>query len=1567
MAKSTVYLDDTGHVQELSLPVAGGQWTEANATQEAGAEPAMPGSPLAGYGWTGGHSGQAAYLGQDGNLWELSRPVSGQWAGVNLTGTATPAPPQPAAGSELTGCEWGTSASGAPPGKHASFLDCAGQVWDVNIAVGGQWTAVNVTAAAQGIEKAPPAAPGSALSTYQFLNLPGSNVEVQVVYLDTAGHLHEMGSFPNADGLTRWGHLDMTLQAGAPTAVAGSPLSGYGWPNGYYLKQVVYLDDAGHVWELLNNTVGPWSAADLTQLSGAPPAAAGSPLSGFVWTAGQAGAGTKQVVFLDDAGHVHELSFITVLPGLGQPRWTDIDITAQAGAKSARAGSPLSGCDWPAARSKQVSYIDVDGQVTELSAAPGTPWSVAGLTQLTGAPAPAAGSPAAGYKTLTDLTTLYGLLRAQVLSRHFALGRYFRADHLSFRNLLGTVHQAGKQAVYLDAARHVRQLFLGADGKWADGGDLTAATGAPAVAAGSRLAGCQWPRGPQFAAYLDAAGHVHSMGAGANTGGFWGDLDLHQEANPPAVPAAGSALTVYPWAGGDADQIAYLDDDGHVHELSAPVGGYWSDADLTQLCGAEPAGPGAQPAGYDWQAGGAKQVAYLDDAGHVWELSFPVGGSWTATDVTATITPAPARAKPTSPLAGYGWPAGQSKHVAYLDSFGRAWELSCPVGGSWTATNVTAAATPVPRPAAPYSPLAAYAGAVGNSDPGLGDSDWAAANSRQVLYFDADGHVWELSAAPGGSWTATDIIASTRAPVAAPGSPLSGYAWAGGMAKQVVYLDRQGHVRELSVPAFGDWLHQGVERDLTAATGAVPATLTAHSPLSGYEYPGPAENILAHDFLWDPNGATLVQPATVYPSAAALSVLPAGQRLFERWRVGDRARANPLMYSGQLMTCLAVENALGLAGGGKEILTRLLATTKSLFKFQTPPYDGYILRWDTVTSDHWSTGLFEGGVATFGCADFLTDSDRPGGWLYCTPLDDPRYVPYMPQSDFNKLSTTAKNVYQNNRRLSLDRIRFWEPSTDELTGLIAGYSFIATVTTDPDIRAQVTDQVTRLAGYLSANGYLLVRPEGGFTAQGSAGMAPAMEFPFGRVFQRITGDAHPAQVSFEGALANALLWSRFSTPFGLLGAAGPVTGAVALGLLTTFVPGLAQLIGVMIAQVGGIGSLLSLIGGGGFTKAWYLNNAHEVFDVYAYPGGGPNVPAPDNGLQQEFCVAYLLCQFGAVPRFNVALAGLSEGIGGYAQNFPPFLGLSAVGDTDRTVADAFLGWLPARRNAGDSHLAALDAFASAVAVNLGSGQAEQQNLVSLLWQKAAYFDDNGDDLDLLDNALVYDGHITYVTEEVGSALNFLSALALAWRFAKAQADAGTPLPASLGFPAPPTTGTPLPTAMLPGAVAAATIGPDPEQVLGLPTLSDPVPADTDLFADTAPHKPPDAPPLTEPVHWVYVYTSAMDHSGNLFGDSGTDTINSGKALTGAGCVILGVKLELVQPNGAPLGDEGTSMTPPAAAAVTGGFPSTVGAAIVPGVTYPSTDEAITVRWWYNTGRACRYRIGYLVQGVNCAL
>jgi hypothetical protein len=53
-------------------------------------------------------------------------------------------------------------------------------------------------------------------------------------------------------------------------------------------------------------------------------------------------------------------------------------------------------------------------------------------------------------------------------------------------------------------------------------------------------------------------------------------------------------------------------------------------------------------------------------------------------------------------------------------------------------------------------------------------------------------------------------------------------------------------------------------------------------------------------------------------------------------------------------------------------------------------------------------------------------------------------------------------------------------------------------------------------------------------------------------------------------------------------------------------------------------------------------------------------------------------------------------------------------------------------------------------------------------------------------------------------------------------------------------------------------------------------------------------------------------------------------------------------------------------AVTGIWPFTAGVRIVSGGSTP-TDETVTVHWWYSTGGACRYRVGYLVQGQSCSL
>jgi hypothetical protein len=267
------------------------------------------------------------------------------------------------------------------------------------------------------------------------------------------------------------------------------------------------------------------------------------------------------------------------------------------------------------------------------------------------------------------------------------------------------------------------------------------------------------------------------------------------------------------------------------------------------------------------------------------------------------------------------------------------------------------------------------------------------------------------------------------------------------------------------------------------------------------------------------------------------------------------------------------------------------------------------------------------------------------------------------------------------------------------------------------------------------------------------------------------------------------------------------------------------------------------------------------------------------------------------------------------------------------------------------------------------------------------FDESQQDhLTVYGDSSAYDG-VPYVTESahttggepnpndagVPSALTYMAALALAWYYSKTQADAGTPLPALLDFPTPPPDGTALPAATIPAAVIQATAGGSPEQVIpisALPPLPDPLPAEIDLFSASAPGKPANPEPPATTVQWLF--SDPVSHSGIGWG-SGTDTPNAGKRVTGWGCKILGVKLELVDSHGVPLGDIGTTTTiftlqqanTGRADAVTG-WPFTAGARLVGNAINP-TAEMVTVEWWYDLGRACRYRIGYLVEGTECSL
>src|SRR5205823_2525937 len=118
-------------------------------------------------------------------------------------------------------------------------------------------------------------------------------------------------------------------------------------------KQVVYVDDQGHVIELFVAAGNPWQWVDLTELTKAPLADQRS-LACYDWLTGN----TKQVVYGDDRGHVMELAVAA-----GNP-WQCMDLTALTGAPLLRQNS-LTGYGWVWGATKQVAYVDDREQVIE--------------------------------------------------------------------------------------------------------------------------------------------------------------------------------------------------------------------------------------------------------------------------------------------------------------------------------------------------------------------------------------------------------------------------------------------------------------------------------------------------------------------------------------------------------------------------------------------------------------------------------------------------------------------------------------------------------------------------------------------------------------------------------------------------------------------------------------------------------------------------------------------------------------------------------------------------------------------------------------------------------------------------------------------------------------------------------------------------------------------------------------------------------------------------------------------------------------------------------------------------
>jgi hypothetical protein len=273
-------------------------------------------------------------------------------------------------------------------------------------------------------------------------------------------------------------------------------------------------------------------------------------------------------------------------------------------------------------------------------------------------------------------------------------------------------------------------------------------------------------------------------------------------------------LSGFQWPEGGTKQVAYMNEEGHIHEMYVSVGHEWREADLTELVSAPRASDATTMVGYAWSERKTKQIAYMDRNHHIQELSVGIGGNWEYHDLTMM---AHAPLADGSVLTAFSWEAGHTKQVVFLDSNYHVQELHMGPNGNWQVADLTALTN---------APLADGASMIG--------FEWPVAGTKQIGYIDHNGHIQELSISPGGQWRVTDLTALTNAPLADLGNlsvSLTGCAWAAGKTKQFIYRDRHGHIQELFVSNGSNWR----VADLTALTNASPAN--SLGGLCAFEWP----------------------------------------------------------------------------------------------------------------------------------------------------------------------------------------------------------------------------------------------------------------------------------------------------------------------------------------------------------------------------------------------------------------------------------------------------------------------------------------------------------------------------------------------------------------------------------------------------------------------------------------------------------------------------------------------------------------------------------------------------------
>ncbi|GHO84880.1 hypothetical protein [Dictyobacter formicarum] len=340
------------------------------------------------------------------------------------------------------------------------------------------------------------------------------------------------------------------------------------------------------------------------------------------------------------------------------------------------------------------------------------------------------------------------------------------------------ISSGSTQTVYIDENSHIQQLSSKNGISWQQN-DLTLATHS-AISNGKALTNYSWDQGDrQQVAFIDVLGHIHILWAGADE--HWQVLDVTQRAHAPL--ANGVTLVGYTAVADGSQHIVYIDQQKHIQLLTSTDGVQWQTTDITKSTRA-PLANGIALSAFTWSKDGSNHIAYIDKNQHLQELSSTADGKWQDSDLTQYYGAPLANG---NVIVAYEWRIAGSIHIDYIDSHNNIQELSKSTSTIWAVSNLT---TLTNRPLAAGKSLSAY--------------DWVQGNMRVLVYVDENKHIQELALPPFDRWQSNDLTQQAVTPLASD-SGLVGIGWSSTGTKQVVFVDVNKRIHELTGFPGGKW------------------------------------------------------------------------------------------------------------------------------------------------------------------------------------------------------------------------------------------------------------------------------------------------------------------------------------------------------------------------------------------------------------------------------------------------------------------------------------------------------------------------------------------------------------------------------------------------------------------------------------------------------------------------------------------------------------------------------------------------------------------------------------------